>query len=65
MGDFLIRTVSEKEGTGGITLQREFKVHDLGADPEVPGNHKVEIREDVMKPPEMSENVTTVSIARS
>lgn len=63
-GGLLIRTVSEKEGTGGITLQREFKVHDLGADPDVPGNHKVEIREDIMKPPDMSENVTTVSIAR-
>jgi len=64
-GGLLIRTVSEKEGAGGITLQREFKVHDLGVDPDNAGLHKVEIREDIMKPPDMSENVTTVSIVRA
>ena len=63
-GGLLIRTVSEKEGAAGITLQREFKVHDLGKDPDNEGLHKVEIREDIIKPPDMSENVITVSIAR-
>lgn len=64
-GGLLIRTVSEMEGANGITLQREFKVHDLGKDPDNAALHKIEIREDIMKPPDMSENVTTVSIARA
>lgn len=63
-GGLLIRTVSEIETDQGITYQREFKVHDLGVDPDNAGLHKIEIREDITKPPQMSENVTTVSIAR-
>ena len=69
-GSLLIRTLSEKEGPFGITLERVFKVHDCGADPEQPGNHKVEIREDLVQappaegqPPVMKENVLVVSIA--
>jgi hypothetical protein len=70
-GSLLIRTLSEKEGPFGITLKREFKVHDCGVDAENAGKHKVEIREDVVKapytqgqPPFMSENVLVVSITR-
>ncbi len=70
-GSLLIRTLSEAEGPSGITLKREFKVHDMGVDAETPGNHKVEIREDVVKAPENEgdspgyvENVRVVSITR-
>lgn len=70
-GSLLIRTLSEKEGHFGLTLKREFKVHDCGIDKENPGMHKVEVREDVVKAPEpdkktpvMEENVLIVSIAR-
>ena len=71
-GSLLIRTLSEKEGPYGITLKREFKVHDCGVDTENPGKHKVEIREDLVrasddenvKTPVMSENVVVVSIVR-
>jgi hypothetical protein len=59
------------EGAFGITLKREFKVHDLGTE-EGTNQHKVEIREDVVKapdaegkPPVMSENVRVVTIARA
>ncbi|EEC43120.1 predicted protein [Phaeodactylum tricornutum CCAP 1055/1] len=68
-GNLLLRTLSEKETSSGLTLKREFKVHDCGVDPDNEDNHKVEIREDVVKaptesgqPPAMSENVVTVSI---
>lgn len=71
-GNLLIRTLSEKEGPGGITLKREFKVHDCGVDADAEGKHKVEIREDVMsapaeagQPPLMTENVLIVSITRA
>lgn len=71
-GNLLLRTLSEKEGVvGGITLKREFKVHDCGVDPDDQRKHKVEIREDVVKaaeeegkPPVFTENVVVVSIAR-
>lgn len=70
-GSLLIRTLSEKEGPFGMTLKREFKVHDCGVDPQNAALHKVEIREDVVKapnvndqPPVMSENVLVVSINR-
>ena len=71
-GSLLIRTLSEKEGPYGITLKREFKVHDCGVDTENSGKHKVEIREDLVrasddenvKTPVMSENVVVVSIVR-
>ena len=70
-GNLLIRTLSEKEGSFGINLKREFKVHDCGIDTTNAGMHKVEIREDVVKapdaagkPPIMSENVIVVSINR-
>jgi hypothetical protein len=45
--------LSEKEAPehDNITLKREFKVHDCGADPEDLQKHKVEIREDVTKAP--------------
>jgi hypothetical protein len=73
-GSLLLRTLSEKEAPehDNITLKREFKVHDCGADPEDPQKHKVEIREDVTKaptelgqPPIMTENVRIVSIVRA
>jgi hypothetical protein len=69
-GNLLIRTISEKDGAFGITMKREFKVHDLGVDPDEPDNHMIEIREDIVKapaeagPPLFSENVVTVSICR-
>jgi hypothetical protein len=70
-GALLVRTLSEKEGSFGITLKREFKVHDCGVDAENPGKHKVEIREDVVMAPAaqgqvpiMTENVLVVSISR-
>ena len=72
-GHELLRTLSEKElpGHSGVTLRREFKVHDLGPDDAAPGRRRVEIREDVVrapeevgKPPAYEENVVTVSIAR-
>ncbi|KAL3940672.1 MAG: hypothetical protein SGBAC_004837 [Bacillariaceae sp.] len=70
-GSLLIRSLSEKEGPFGMTLKREFKVHDCGVDPLNAALHKVEIREDVVKapnvsgqPPVMSENVLVVSINR-
>lgn len=70
-GSLLIRTLSEAEGPNGITLKREFKVHDMGVDTENAGMHKVEIREDVVKAPEnegdspgYSETVRIVSIVR-
>ena len=68
-GSLLIRTLSEKEGEHGVTLKREFKVHDCGVDPENSALHKVEIREDIVKAspsgPVMSENVLVVSINRA
>jgi hypothetical protein len=70
-GGLLLRTLSEKEGDHGVTMKREFKVHDMGIDPDEPENHRVEIREDVIKapseagqPPICSENVAVVSIYR-
>lgn len=67
-GSLLIRTLSEAEGANGVTLKREFKVHDMGVDTEVSGKHKVEIREDVVKAgpdgPVFSENTRLVSIVR-
>jgi hypothetical protein len=72
-GNLLIRTLSEKAGPDGITLKREFKVHDCGVvlDTDEEEKHKVEIREDVMGapaevglPPVMRENVVVTSIAR-
>jgi hypothetical protein len=70
-GALLMRTLSEKEGSFGITLKREFKVHDCGVDAENPGKHKVEIREDVVMAPAaqgqapiMTENVLVLSISR-
>lgn len=71
-GSLLLRTLSEKEGSHGITVRREFKVHDSGADPDDANNRLVEIREDITKapteagqPPIMTENKVTVSIPRS
>lgn len=71
-GALLIRSLSEVEGPGGLTLKREFKVHDLGVDTEHAGQHKVEIREDIVKAPTeagagpvYSENVRIVSITRA
>lgn len=70
-GSLLLRTLSEKEGNHGVTMKREFKVHDCGVDPDEPNNHLVEIREDIVKAPTevggaplMTENVVTVSINR-
>lgn len=71
-GSLLIKTLSEKEGPFGLTLKREFKVHDCGVDNESPEKRKVEIREDVVRAPTegegqgpvMNENVVVVSIAR-
>jgi hypothetical protein len=69
-GNLLLKTISEKEGDHGITLKREFKVHDMGIDPDESDNHLVEIREDIVKapvdvgPPIYSENLVTVSICR-
>jgi hypothetical protein len=71
-GSLLLKTLSEKEGTGGILLKREFKVYDQGVDPEDQEKHKVQIREDIVKAPEeagkppiMTENKVTVSIVRT
>jgi len=71
-GSLLLRTLSEKDGAGGISLKREFKVHDAGVDPDNSAMHKVEIREDTVtapteigQPPVYKENVVTVSIDRS
>mmetsp|Transcript_102513 Transcript_102513/g.287332 ORF Transcript_102513/g.287332 Transcript_102513/m.287332 type:complete len:144 (+) Transcript_102513:143-574(+) len=71
-GSLLIRSLSEVAGPAGLTLKREFKVHDLGVDAENPGKHKVEIREDVVKAPTEEgggpsyvENVRVVSIIRA
>lgn len=67
-GSLLVRSLSEVEGPAGITLKREFRVHDMGLDTENPGKHKVEIREDVVKAesgaPSYVENVKVVSITR-
>lgn len=61
-GGLLIRTLSETEGPSGITLKREFKVHQLN-------DGQIEIREDIVKAangqPEMVENVRVLAIARS
>lgn len=66
-GGLLLRTLSEVNSSagGGITLKREFKVHDLG-------DGKVEIREDIVKapategePPIEEENKIVVEITRS
>lgn len=69
-GNLLLRTLSEKESSCGITLKREFKVHEMGLDHD--NLHKIEIREDVIKapktpgqPPVCSENRVVVSIDRS
>ena len=71
-GALLIRSLSEKEGPGGLTLKREFKVHDMGIDAENAGKHKVEIREDIVKAPTevggapiYAENARVVSITRA
>lgn len=70
-GSLLLRTLSEAEGPAGITLKREFKVHDCGVDPDDGALHRVEIREDTVRapteagqPPVYKENVVTVSIKR-
>jgi hypothetical protein len=65
-GAELVRTLSEKQGPDGIlTLRREFKVHDMGADPDAPGKHKVEIRENIVGGPNgFAENIRVVSITR-
>jgi hypothetical protein len=69
-GNLLLKTYSEKDGPHGITLKREFKVHDAGVDPDEADNHLVNIREDIVKaplesgPPIHSENSVTVSICR-
>jgi hypothetical protein len=64
-GAELIRTLSEAQGADGVTLRREFKVHDLGVDTENPGKHKVEIREDIIGGPTgFAENVRVVSLTR-
>jgi hypothetical protein len=74
-GGLLIKTLSEAEGAFGITLKREFKIHDLGrggGDEEGGTNtHRIEIREDVVKAPAeegqqpiMSENSVVVEIVR-
>jgi hypothetical protein len=68
-GGLLIKTLSEAVGAFGITLRREFKIHDLG---KVEGSrHNIEIREDVVKAPSeegqqpvLSENCIVVSIVR-
>eukprot|EP00529_Nitzschia_sp_RCC80_P033018 CAMPEP_0113456900 /NCGR_PEP_ID=MMETSP0014_2-20120614/9127_1 /TAXON_ID=2857 /ORGANISM="Nitzschia sp." /LENGTH=136 /DNA_ID=CAMNT_0000348371 /DNA_START=64 /DNA_END=474 /DNA_ORIENTATION=- /assembly_acc=CAM_ASM_000159 len=64
-GGLLLKTLSEVSGSGGITLKREFKVHDVG-------DGKFEIREDIVKapseegqPPIEEENKTVVEISRS
>mmetsp|Transcript_12962 Transcript_12962/g.24307 ORF Transcript_12962/g.24307 Transcript_12962/m.24307 type:complete len:146 (+) Transcript_12962:331-768(+) len=69
-GGLLIRTLSETEGPFGITLKREFKIHDLGKE-EGTNKHKIEIREDLVKAPEaegqspvMKENVKVLAIDR-
>jgi hypothetical protein len=71
-GSLLIRSLSEVVGAGGLTLKREFKVHDQGVNAENPGKHKVEIREDIVKAPVevgagpiYAENVRVVSITRA
>lgn len=69
-GNLLLKTLSEKHGAHGITVKREFKVHDAGVDPDEPANHLVTIREDIVKapvevgPPILSENTVTISICR-
>jgi hypothetical protein len=70
-GNLLLRTLSEAEGSGGITFKREFKVHDCGVDPDDDEKHKVEIREDSVKAPDdadklpiMEEHVVVISIVR-
>lgn len=68
-GSLLLHTLSEKEGAGGITLKREFRVHNLGPDSDDAQLRKVEIREDVIMAPEIagdppvaSENSTVVTM---
>jgi hypothetical protein len=51
-GGELLRTLSEKQGSGGITLKREFKVHLLGPDPDDATKRRIEIREDVVRAPD-------------
>jgi len=64
-GAELVRTLSETQRPGGVTLRREFKVHDMGVDPENPHKHKVEIREDIVGGPKgYAENIRIVSIGR-
>jgi hypothetical protein len=64
-GALLLRTLSEKETTAGVTLKREFKVHGKGPDSDNDDHDLVEIREDVVRAGGvMNENVVTVSIAR-
>ena len=63
-GAELIRTLSEQEGPDGVTLKREFKVHDLGV---VDGQlHSIEIREDIVGGADgYKENVRVIRIARN
>jgi hypothetical protein len=69
-GSLLLKTLSETLSLqGAVSLKREFRVHDLGVDPD--GKHKIEIREDVVsdppglgQPPVMLEHRVVVSIAR-
>lgn len=65
-GSLLIRTLSEKEGSGGITLKREFKVHVVGAGSD--GKQEIEVREDVVAAspngPVNKENRTTLAVVR-
>lgn len=71
-GSLLIKTLSEAQDKNGVTLKREFKVHDLGVDAEDAKLHKVEIREDVVGapttpggPPVFSEKIRVERLARA
>lgn len=67
-GNELIRTLSEKQNSQGISVKRELKVHSLGPDPEDASKTKVEIREDMVKAengkPAFTEHKKIVSIVR-
>ena len=68
-GSELIRTLSEKQNSQGITLKREVKVHVVGPDPDDASKQRVEIREDMVKAgadgkPAYTEHRRTISIAR-
>ena len=68
-GNELIRTLSEKQTSFGITVKREVKVHVLGPDPTDASKTRIEIREDMVKggddgKPVFTEHRETISIAR-